>query len=131
MKQSPLRLVFLDAATFGDVSFQSFTTHWDCTLYGTSTPAEVLDRLEGTQAVVINKIVLDRSVLASPKAKGLQLIVVAATGTDKVDLKAAGERGITICNVPAYATNAVAQFTMALILELASHPGGYAQLVLK
>ncbi len=129
MNQTPLRLVFLDAATFGDVSFQSFTTHWDCTLHGTSTPAEVLDRLEGTQAVVINKIVLDGSVLASPKAKGLQLIVVAASGTDTVDLKAAGERGITVCNVPGYATNAVAQFTMALILELASHPGGYAQLV--
>ncbi len=94
MNQTPLRLVFMDTATFGDVSFQSFTTHWDCTLYGTSTPAEVLDRLEGTQAVVINKIALDRSVLASPKTKGLQLIVVAATGTDNVDLKAAGERGI-------------------------------------
>ncbi len=129
MKQSRLQLVFLDAATFGDVSFQSFTTHWDCTLYGISTPAEVLDRLEGTQAVVINKIALDRSVLASPKTKGLRLIVVAATGTDNVDLKAAGERAITVCNVPAYATNAVAQFTMALILELASHPGRYAQLV--
>jgi len=129
MKQSRLQLVFLDAATFGDVSFQSFTTHWNCTLYGTSTPVEVLDRLEGTQAVVINKMALDRSVLASPKAKGLRLIVVAATGTDNVDLKAAGERTITVCNIPGYATNAVAQFTMALILELASHPGRYAQLV--
>ncbi len=129
MKQGRLRLVFLDAATFGDVSFQSFMTQWDCALHETSTPAEVLDRLKGSQAVVINKIVLDRSVLASPKAKGLQLIVVAATGTDNVDLKAAGERGITVCNVPGYATNSVVQFTMALILELASHPGRYAQLV--
>jgi len=99
MKQSRLQLVFLDAATFGDVSFQSFTTHWDCTLYGTSTPVEVLDRLEGTQAVVINKMALDRSVLASPKAKGLRLIVVAATGTDNVDLKAAGRNTPAGCYV--------------------------------
>ncbi len=129
MKQSRLRLVFLDAATFGDVSFQSFMAQWDCALHETSTPAEVIGRLEGIQAVVINKIALDRSVLATPKAKSLQLIVVAATGTDNVDLKAAGERGIAVCNVPGYATNSVAQFTMALILELASYPGRYAQLV--
>jgi glycerate dehydrogenase len=129
MKKSRLRLVFLDAATFGDVSFESFMAQWDCALHETSTSAEVLDRVGGTQAVVINKIVLDRSVLASPKAKSLQLIVVAATGTDNVDLKSAGERGITVCNVPGYATNSVAQFTIALILELASYPGRYAQLV--
>ncbi len=129
MKKSPFRLVFLDAATFGDVSLGSFTSHWDCTLHGTSTPAEVVNRLKGAQAVVINKIIMDRTVLASPEAEGLELIAVAATGTDKVDLKAANERGITVVNVPGYATNAVAQFTMALILELATHAGRYAQLV--
>ncbi len=129
MEKGHFRLVFLDAATFGDVSFERFTSQWDCTFHQTTSPSEVLERLEGSQAVVINKIIMDRSVIESPKARELQLIAVAATGTDKVDLKAANERGITVCNVPGYATNAVAQFTMALMLELASHAGRYAQLV--
>jgi len=129
MKQTRLRLVFLDAATFGDVSFRSFMAHWDCTQHRFSTPAEVLERLEGYQAVVVNKIGLDRRVLTSPRARALQLIVVAATGTDNVDLKSARDRGIMVCNVPGYATNAVAQFTMALILELASYAGRYGQRV--
>lgn len=124
------RLVFLDAATFGNVSFRRFEAQWNCTAHDLSTPTEVLKRLQGFSVVVVNKVVLDQSVLNSFTAKDLKLIAVAATGTDNIDLDAARKRGIRVCNVPEYATQSVAQFTMGLILELTSHAGGYVQLVL-
>ena len=54
---------------------------------------------------------------------------MAATGTDNVELEAARARGICVCNVPGYAAQSVAQFTVALILELATRAGGYMELV--
>ncbi len=129
MDPTRFRLVFLDAATFGDVSLHRFEAYWDCTIHKLSTPAEVPGRLKGCQAVVINKVALDRSILERPEVQDLRLIAVAATGTDNVDLDSARNRGISVCNVPGYATQAVAQFTMALILELSSHVGKYSHLV--
>ncbi|MFQ5850419.1 MAG: D-2-hydroxyacid dehydrogenase [Candidatus Binatia bacterium] len=129
MNQTSLRLVFLDAATFGDVSFDRFKANWDCTIHPSSAPAEVPQRLKGYQTAVINKVVLGRSVLDLPEAKDLKLIAVAATGTDNVDLDAARAHAIKVCNVPGYATHTVAQFTMAHLLELATHAGRYGQLV--
>ncbi len=124
-----LRVVFLDAATFGDASLERFTANWDCTVHRFTAPAELAQGLQGYQAVVLNKVVVDKSVLHSPAAKDLRLIVVAATGTDNVDLQAARTRGIKVCNVPGYAAQSVAQFTMALILELATRAGRYGELV--
>jgi glycerate dehydrogenase len=72
---------------------------------------------------------LDRSKLHQPAADALRLIVIAATGTDSVDLQVAQTRGIKVANVPGYATHSVAQFTMALVLELATHAGLYAGIV--
>ena len=50
----------------------------------------------------------------------MKLIAVAATGTDIIDKAEAAKRGVKVCNVPGYATQSVAQFTLALILELAT-----------
>jgi len=57
------------------------------------------------------------------------LIAVAATGTDIIDREEAAKRGIKVCNVPGYATQSVAQFTLALILELATRAGHYRDAV--
>ncbi|MFQ5681824.1 MAG: D-2-hydroxyacid dehydrogenase [Candidatus Binatia bacterium] len=129
MSQASFRLVFLDAGTFGDISFNRFTSQWNCTIHTKSTPIKVPRRIKGHQVVIINKVVLDRSLLESPEARDLKLIAVAATGTDNVDLQVAQAHGITVCNVPTYATRSVAQFTMALILELATRVNRYGELV--
>lgn len=129
MSQVPLRIVFLDAATFGDVSLDRFKASWDCTIHPLSGQSEIPGRLEGYQAAVINKVRLNRSVLDMPTTSELRLIVVAATGTDNVDLDGARARGIKVCNVPGYASHSVARFTMSLILELATHVGRYSQIV--
>jgi glycerate dehydrogenase len=124
-----LKVVFLDAATFGDSSLESFTAEWACRIHPFSPAESVAERLQGHQVAVVNKVVLDKSILCSPGARDLKLVAVAATGTDNVDLNTARTRGVGVCNVPGYATQAVAQFTIALILELAARAGSYAALV--
>jgi glycerate dehydrogenase len=118
--EGSVRVVFLDAGTVGDVSFESFRPEWRSVFHDFSSAGEVRSRLAGNQVAIVNKVVLDRSILHDEAAGELKLVTVAATGTDNVDLAAARERGIQVRNVPGYAGRSVAQFTMALILELAS-----------
>ncbi len=124
-----LSIVFLDASTFGDISLKPFSERWQCAVHQVTAPAEVAERLQGRDVVILNKVVLDGALLDSPAAKDLKMIAIAATGTDNVDLEAARARGIRVCNVPGYAAQSVAQFTMALILELATRVGGYGERV--
>jgi glycerate dehydrogenase len=125
------RIVFLDAATYGDIPLERFTGQWDCTLHALTSPAETAARLAGHSIAVTNKVVIDQAVLSSPEARDLKLIAVAATGTDIIDRDEATRRGVKVCNVPGYATQSVAQFTLALILELATSAGKYRDAVRK
>jgi glycerate dehydrogenase len=93
---------------------------WDCTVHQVTSPSETIRRLAGHSVAVTNKVVIDRPVLSSPEAKDLKLIAVATTRTDIIDREEAARRGVKVCNVPGYAAQSVAQFTMALILELAT-----------
>ena len=124
-----LSIVFLDASTFGDVSLKRFSESWNCAVHRVTAPAEAAERVCGRDVIVLNKVVIDEALLNSAAAKDLKMIAIAATGTDNVDLEAARARGIRVCNVPGYAAQSVAQFTMALILELATRVGGYGGLV--
>jgi glycerate dehydrogenase len=123
------KIVFLDAATYGDISLQRFTSRWDCTIHEVTLPSETAQRLSEQAVAVTNKVVLDRAVLSSAEAKKLRLVVIAATGTDIIDREAAKQLGVTICNVPGYATQSVAQFTLALMLALATSTARYAAAV--
>ncbi len=129
MSERQPKIVFLDAATYGDTSLQLFTDRWDCTVHQVTNPADTIQRIAGHAIVVTNKVVLDKAILNSPEARDLQLIAVAATGTDIIDKQAAAKRGVKVCNVPGYATQSVAQFTMALILELATRAAKYGNAV--
>ena len=124
---SEFRTAFLDAATFGVISLDRFEQAGGCEVHELTEADELPARLEGRQCAVINKFVLDRTRLEHPSAAQLELIAVGATGTDNVDVACAGERGVAVCNVPGYATTAVAQYTLALILELATQAARYAQ----
>ncbi|HTN71789.1 MAG TPA: NAD(P)-dependent oxidoreductase, partial [Methylomirabilota bacterium] len=123
------KIVFLDAATYGDVSLDRFIERWPCTIHQVTSPHDVRQRLSGCTIAVTNKVVMDRAVLHAPQARYLKLIAVAATGTDIIDREAAGQLNVRVCNVPGYASQSVAQFTMALILELATRVGLYADAV--
>ena len=123
------KIVFLDAATYGDVSLKLFTDTWDCTVHQVTNPDEPAQRLSGYSIAVTNKVAIDKAIFNSPEALGLQLITVAATGTDIIDRVEASRHGVKVCNVPGYATQSVAQFTMALILELSTRAASYSDAV--
>ena len=84
--------------------------------YEYTQPAEIADRIHAADVVVTNKCALNRETLA--RAGNLKLIVIAATGTNVVDLDSAAELGITVCNVRDYAARSVAQHVITLILNL-------------
>lgn len=126
MSKAPTRIVFLDAATYGDVPLSPFTDTWDCSVHQVTNTAQTGERLAGHAIAVTNKVVIDEAVLNLPALRELKLIAVAATGTDIIDKQGAAKKGVKVCNVPGYASQSVAQFTLALILELASRASSYA-----
>lgn len=83
--------------------------------------------LEQVDVVVTNKVVLDASLLE--RAKQLKLICIAATGTNNVDLEAAAQRKIPVCNVRGYATESVVQHVFMLMLSLSRRLGFYQQAI--
>ena len=59
------KIVFLDAATYGDISLQSCIDQWDCTIHQVTSPPETSQRLIGQSVAVTNKVVIDRAVFSS------------------------------------------------------------------
>lgn len=118
-----LRIVSLDGATLnpGDNPWTGLEELGELILYPDSEPHEVVGRLQGATVAVTNKVRLTRAALAA--LPDLRMIAVTGTGYDCVDVVAARERGIPVCNVPGYGTDSVAQFTFALLLELCHHVG--------
>lgn len=85
-------------------------------LYPFSSAREVDERIQGCEILLLNKVRLGREQMAA--APALRLVVLAATGTDNVDLEAARELGITVCNIRDYATPSVVQHVFGLVLAL-------------
>lgn len=98
---------------------------WRC--YDGTPPEETGARIREADIVVTNKVVLRERDLAG--AQCLRLICVAATGTNNIDLDAAARRGITVSNVPCYATASVAQHVFALLLALTTRLPEYRDAV--
>jgi glycerate dehydrogenase len=88
--------------------------------------AEIPGRLAAADIVLLNKVRLSRAQLTA--AAHLKLIALSATGTDNIDLEAARELGIAVCNVRGYCTASVAQHVWALILSLTQHLSGWHRL---
>ena len=119
-----MKIVSLDGQALnpGDLSWGCFEEFGEITVYPrTATTEEVIQRLQGVDIVLLNKVPLTEEVLAA--CPDLKLICVLATGYNVVDCAAAARRGIPVCNVPAYSTNSVAQFSFALLLELCNRVG--------
>lgn len=124
-----LKIVILDghAVNPGDLSWEFLNQFGQVTVYETTPPDQVIPRIRDADIILINKIMVDETVLdACPK---LKLICVLATGYNVVDCDACAKRGIPVTNVPAYGTDAVAQFTFSLLLELCNRVGLHDRLV--
>ena len=86
-----------------------------------------MERIGDAQAVYVNKVPITRETI--DQCPNLRFIGVLATGYNVIDVKAAKAKGITVCNVPTYGTDAVAQYAMALLLELCHHVGEHSECV--
>ena len=123
-----MRIVMLDAKTLGnDIGFDELEALGELTVYGSTSPDEVEERIADADVVVLNKIKLNGTNLEN--AKNLKLICVTATGYDNIDTEYCKSRGIAVCNVVGYSTDSVAQLTVALALELAMRMPTYTRFV--
>ena len=126
-----MKIVILDGFTEnpGDLSWDGFRNLGELTVYD-RTPDDfdtVVKRIGNNQAVIVNKVKITKEILDA--CPNIEYIGVLATGFNVVDTVAAAERGIPVCNVPTYGTAAVAQFTIALILECCHHVGHHSDAV--
>lgn len=120
--------VFVDTGSFdsGDIHWPADWQGLDVTCYEQTPATELLERARGAAIIVTNKVVLDRDTLQ--QLPELKLVCIAATGTNNVDLTAATELGICVCNVTAYATASVVEHVFGLILGLMRRLNRYHRL---
>lgn len=118
-----MKIVILDgsAANPGDISWGALEKIGEVTAYDITTKDQLIGRMRGAECAITNKTVFDKEVF--DQLPDLKYIGVLATGYNVVDLNAARAHGVTVTNVPEYATFATAQHTMALLLELTNLAG--------
>lgn len=122
----PMKIVILDGHVEnpGDLSWEPLAQLGELTVYDRTAPRDVIARIGDAPIVITNKTLITEDVLAA--CPGVRYVGVLATGYNVVDIAAAKKRGIVVTNVPAYSTQAVAQFTMALLLEICHHVGRHS-----
>lgn len=111
-----MKIVFLDASTLGNVSFDPFRKLGDLVLYDTSTPEEARQRVKEADVLLINKVLVNKELIDA--APNLKLICIAATGVNNIDVDYAASKGIPVRNAVGYSTDSVVQTTFMHILSL-------------
>ena len=127
-----MKIVVLDAFTEnpGDLSWAPLEALGEVTIYDRTAYAEsplIAERIGDAEIVVTNKTPISRETL--DKCPGVRMIAVLATGYNVVDYVYAGEKGIPVVNVPTYGTASVAQFAIALLLEICQHVAHHSEAV--
>jgi glycerate dehydrogenase len=123
------RLVVLDGHTLnpGDNPWSELERQGELFVYERTSERELLERSRGAEILLTNKTPLGAAAIAQlPELRG---ICVLATGVNVVDVAAAAQRGIPVCNIPAYSTASTAQHTIALLLELVNRVGEHDRAV--
>ena len=116
-----MKIVVLDGYTEnpGDLSWEKLEALGELTVYDRTPEDKVAERIGDAEIVYTNKTPITRETMdACPNIK---FISVLATGYNIVDCAAAKEKGIPVTNVPTYGTASVAQFAIALLLEVCHH----------
>lgn len=124
-----MEIVVLDGYTEnpGDLSWAPVEALGKLTVYDRTPTADVVAHIGKADVVITNKTPVSRETLEA--CPGIRYIGLLATGYDVVDVAAAKEKGIVVCNVPSYGTDAVGQFAIALLLEIANRVGHHAEAV--
>lgn len=129
MAATQQRLVVLDGFTLnpGDNPWDEFSEFGDFTTYDRTPPDRIVERSLGATILFTNKTPLSQETL--DQLPDLRYIGVLATGYNVVDVAYAGQKGIPVTNIPEYGTQSVAQYVMAMLLELCHHVGHHAETV--
>lgn len=119
-----MKIVILDGTALnpGDLSYDCLNPLGEVTIYDrTDSETQAIERIGDNEIILVNKFPITETILnACPNIK---LICVQATGYNIVDCEACAKHGVPVTNVPSYGTAAVAQFTIALMLELCHQIG--------
>jgi len=124
-----MKIVVLDGYTEnpGDLGWEGLEKFGELTVYDRTPEDKIVERIGDADAVLVNKVAISRETLNV--CKNVKYIGVLATGYNIVDVEAAKEKGIPVCNIPTYGTAAVGQFAIALLLEICHHIGHHSQAV--
>ena len=124
-----MQIVILDGYTEnpGDLSWESMQELGELTVYDRTPMDKIIERIGSADIVYTNKTSISRQVLEA--CPYISFIGVLATGYNVVDVEAAKERGIPVANIPTYGTAAVAQMTIAHLLEICHHVADHSRSV--
>ena len=114
-RNTKISLLDLCTLTIGDIDFSPIEKLGTVEYHDILTKEEIIEKCADSDVILCNKAVIDEDIMAAcPKLKYIGLF---ATGYNNIDVKAAAERGITVCNAPGYSTDSVAQLVFAYILN--------------
>ena len=124
-----MKIVILDSYTEnpGDLSWDGIARLGDLTGYDRTANEDVISRIGDAEVVFTNKAPITREVIDA--CPSIRFISVLATGYNCVDYVYAREKGIPVTNIPAYGTDSVGQFAIALLLEICHHIGHHSDTV--
>jgi glycerate dehydrogenase len=94
-------------------------------LHAHTQPEQIATRIAGCEVVLTNKARLTRKLIEG--APALRFIGLTATGTNNIDLSAARERGVAVCNIRDYCTPSVVQHVLGVLLHLTHHLAEYSR----
>lgn len=122
-----MNIVFLDGYSVGDIDLSSLQLLGNLIVYDFTSPDEIIDRCQNADVIITNKVKLSDKVIR--QLPQLQLICVAATGTNNIDVEFAEKNGIAVKNVADYSTNSVAESTFMFALALSHQLLYYDQFI--
>jgi len=120
-----MKITVLDKCTVttGDVSLDEIKTLGEVFFYDVVEPSRLIETIGDSDAVICNKARITDEIMSA--CKNLKYVGLFATGYNNIDIEAAKRRGITVCNVPGYSTDSVAQQVFAMILHFATSADAY------
>lgn len=124
-----MKIVVLDGYTEnpGDLSWDTLGRLGELTVYDRTPQDQVIERIGNAEIILVNKVQMTKEIIE--QAAGVKYIGVLATGYNVVDVDAAKAKGITVTNIPTYGTDGVAQYAIALLLELCHRIGDHSNTV--
>ena len=121
------KIVVLDGYVLnpGDLSWKPLESLGSVTVYDRTPAEKIVERIADADIILTNKTPITRQTLLD--CPSVKYVGALATGFNTIDIAAAKELGVAVTNVPAYSTDAVAQFTMALLLVVCHHVGEHSR----